>query len=158
MTGGQTTHTTKPETLFLFLYPKEAEMLHQKYFISIVLMLVVLLAACSSAIQPAPTLTPMLFPYGTYVDEAGNLKLILNSNGRMTIAYTGAGGDLAYAKFGVNGNEVNWTTYNDCFAEKALATYTWSYENNILLFKVKGNDFCFTRKATIEDVKWIPQQ
>ena len=90
------------------------------------------------------------FPTGSFLSEAGNEQLDFTIDGAFTY-YLGGVVD-AIGTFSVKGHELTWETDRYCDDEKA--TYTWAFENDTLVFQVKGKDKCSARFRSLHNIPY----
>jgi len=110
-------------------------------------LLLLLLTACS---EPA-------FPYGTYLSENGTYLFQLNEDGSNFFAYAGSGSVIAEGTYSIKGNEITWETDSYCDeVTNKKATYTWTFEDDILKFLVKGVDACSSRYKVLNNKSFYP--
>ncbi len=97
------------------------------------------------------------FPPGTYVAESISAILKLADDGSFTFSESGA--VVATGTFSIQGSEMTWET--DTYCERmgaAKATYVWSFENETLLFHVKGDDRCADRLRVLNDMPYRKEE
>ncbi|MGB2964352.1 MAG: hypothetical protein WBB69_10245 [Anaerolineales bacterium] len=90
------------------------------------------------------------FPTGSFLSEAGNEQLDFTIDGGFTY-YLGGVVD-SIGTFSVKGHELTWETDSYCDDEKA--TYTWAFENDTLVFQVKGKDKCSARFRSLHNIPY----
>ena len=106
--------------------------------ISCILPLMFLLSAC----------TTLNFPTGSFLSEDGDEQLDFTIDGRFTYYLMGTVDTVG--TFSVQGDELTWETDRYCDANgPRKATYTWTFENDTLVFQVKGEDRCYARFGSI---------
>ena len=108
--------------------------------ISCILPLMFLLSACLRS----------NFPTGSFLSEAGDEQLDFTIDGRFTYYLGGKVDDVG--TFSVKGHELTWETDRYCGDEKA--TYTWAFENDTLVFQVKGKDKCSARFGSLHNISY----
>jgi hypothetical protein len=116
---------------------------HVKMIICILLLLLPL-SSCSES----------SFPTGTFVSDSGDYQLILIDNGSFTFSEFGT--VVARGIYSIHANE--FTFEMDSFCGEREATYTWTFENDTLLFSVKGEDHCSARFITINHIPYHKEQ
>ena len=105
---------------------------------------VALLVGCSG--------TETDFPEGTFSARNGGWVLTLDDGSSTFSEY---GTVEAIGTFSIQANEVTWETDSYCDPEGAgKATYTWAFEDDILLFQVKGEDKCSGRLGALDNVPY----
>ncbi len=119
--------------------------IRHRIVVPVMLFVVLLLTACSSP----------KFPYGSYVSADGSSRMLFKSDGTY-MAYSG-GLLVDQGTFSIQGNEIHWETSTDCYPQ-GKGSYTWTYQNAILVFRVKGVDSCPGRQAAIDSVQFHPKQ
>ena len=93
------------------------------------------------------------FPTGVFTARNGFWELILDDDGSFT--FSEGTRVEASGTFSIQANEFTWETDNYCDSREAgKATYTWTFEDGILLFQVKGNDKCFDRLDVMDNVPY----
>jgi hypothetical protein len=108
--------------------------MNRKYLgiaVCIVLMLVTVSACAESD-----------FPTGTFSIEGGYLKWEFTKNGKVFEYQDGS--LVQEGIYSVRGDEFTWESHTFCGDKKA--TYIWTYENDTLLFTLKGEDDCSIRE------------
>ena len=111
-----------------------------------IILLVLILAACAS----------QSFPHGTFAPQFGPYRVTFKDDG--SFVFTEGGVVASQGAYSIQGNELTWETDSHCAAQGAeVATYTWSFDNNQLVLKVKGTDDCADR-APLYSVPWHLQQ
>ncbi len=117
----------------------------RRSFVVLVTLFVFLpLTACSGRSAPR-------FPYGTYVSADGSSQMQFKPDGTYT-AYDG-GLLVDQGTFSLQGSEIHWETSTDCYPQ-GTGTYTWTYQNAILIFRAKGADTCPGRQGAIDAVQY----
>lgn len=107
-------------------------------------LLLLLLSSCSKS----------SFPTGTFVSESGYWGFMLTDNGSWT--FSEGGYVAARGAYSIHANEFTFETDSYCGAGKA--TYTWTFENDTLLFTVKGKDKCYARFSTMHLIPYHKEQ
>ncbi len=106
--------------------------------------LVIIMMACAGC-QPKSS-----FPYGTYTSEDGIYQLVLNEDVSFEFSYSKSGRIISVGTFSVQDDELTWETDSYCDKIKPRqATYTWTFTDNILVFKVVGADICSSRHGVL---------
>jgi hypothetical protein len=91
------------------------------------------------------------FTYGTYANSDDSIELHLNPDG--TFAVYNHSTILDQGTFSIQGNQFTWETSSAC-DPGAKASYTWTYQNAILVLKVDGTDSCVHRQAGINRIEY----
>ena len=108
--------------------------------------LVIIMMACAGC-QPKSS-----FPYGTYTSEDGTYQWVLSEDGSTEFSFSKSGKVISAGTFSVQGDEVTWETDSYCDAIKPRqATYTWTFKDDKLVFKVIGADICSSRHKVIQN-------
>ncbi len=107
-------------------------------------LLLLLLSACSKS----------SFPTGTFVAEDGFYQFMLADDGSYTFSERGT--VAARGTYSIHANEFTFET--DSFCGDREVTYTWTFENDTLLFSVKGTDYCSARLLSIEQIPYHKEQ
>jgi len=89
------------------------------------------------------------FPTGTFKTESSISVLEFTDDG--SFIYSEDGVVEAEGTYSINGNELTWETDSYCTV-LGKATYTWTFENNMLLLQLKGVDKCDGRKGAVDGV------
>ena len=85
--------------------------------------------------------------------EDGDLVLTFDNEGNFT--FLDSGTVAASGTFSVQADELTWETDSYCGnSELMKATYTWTFENDRLLFQVKGKDSCADRRAVVDSIPY----
>ena len=93
------------------------------------------------------------FPVGTFVAESGSWALKFTDEGEFTFLESGRVD--AVGTFSIKANELTWETDSYCDrGDAGKSTYTWTFENDALLFQVKGDDKCAARLAVLDNVSY----
>ncbi len=111
----------------------------------IVSVLLVVASACSSP----------KFPYGTYANADGSSVMQFKSDGTYS-AYDG-GLLVDQGTFSIQGGDILWKTSTDCYPQ-GQGTYSWTYQNSILVFRAQGADSCPGRQSVIDSVPYHAKQ
>jgi lysophospholipase L1-like esterase len=91
------------------------------------------------------------FPEGAFAAKDGDWVLAFDDDGTFTFSESGT--VAASGTFSIQANELTWET--DRYCDRAgKATYTWTFENDTLLFQVKGEDECADRLAVLDNVSY----
>jgi len=94
------------------------------------------------------------FPTGTYESGSGYIQTEFNNDGSFTFSIGGQ--VMSTGTYSIQGHELIWETDSYCDEISAgKATYTWTFENDTLLFEVKGEDKCADRLIVFSS---IPQR
>jgi hypothetical protein len=96
-------------------------------------------------------------PMGTYSAKDGDYILELGDDNSFT--FTENGSYITSGTFSQNGNEITWET--DLYCDQlnsGKATYTWTFTNNRILFRMKGTDKCHDRMGVYLGVPYVKQQ
>lgn len=113
------------------------------------LLLLLVLSACSNLSSE----TNQSFPYGVYASNPEIDQMTLEENGNFT--YKVSGTVLTSGTFTVQGNEITWETDSYCDQSNAgKATYTWTFDNDILIFSVVGEERCPGRLAVLNLIQY----
>jgi hypothetical protein len=122
---------------------------------------VMVLGACQSS---TPVVTPTdgqtyvksVFPTGTFTAKDGDWVLTFDDDGSYTFSEYGT--VEASGIISIQANELTWETDSYCDPKGAgKATYTWTFEDDVLLFLVKGEDKCVDRSSVIDNVAYHRQ-
>jgi|GEM_PF-1552094 len=114
---------------------------------NLLLACLIIIMMASASCQPKSS-----FPYGTYTSEDGIYQWALNEDGSWEFSYSKSGRIISVGTFSVQGDEVTWETDSYCDEIKPRqATYTWTFKDDILVFKVKGADICSSRHNVIQN-------
>jgi hypothetical protein len=106
---------------------------------------VVLLVGCGSTATDIPT--------GVFSARSGIWELTLDDDGNSTFSEDGI--VEVSGTFSIRANELTWETDSYCDLRGAgKATYTWTFEDNILLLQVKGEDRCFDRLDVLDNIPY----
>jgi len=115
---------------------------------AVALTLVALLVGCSGAENG--------FPTGTFTANNGEWVQTFDDDGSSTFLVNGTIG--ASSTFSIQANELTWETDSYCDARGAgKATYTWTFDDGILLFQVKGEDKCSDRLGVLDNVPYLKE-
>ena len=109
-----------------------------------ILLLLLPLSSCSES----------SFPTGTFMSDSGDYQFTLTDDGSFT--FSEAGFVAARGTYSIHANEFTFET--DSFCGEREATYTWTFENDTLLFSVKGKDYCSARLLTIDQIPYHKEQ
>ena len=117
-----------------------------KQYIAVLLFLFIL-TACSSR----------TFPMGMYVAKESGAQMEFMEDG--SFIYTDEGVVWARGTYSIDGNELIWETDSSC-DESGIerSTYTWSYENGLLVLEEKGEDLCEGRVRSVNQLEWENQE
>jgi hypothetical protein len=124
----------------------------------ILALLLLILCACSGKKSPPVAKPPAgpMFPYGVYISQTGDYILEINVDGSFSRTAPAATGFLpSTGTFSVQGKELTWT--KDSYCDKpglGNATYTWSYENETLMFQTKGTEPCDMRMQELNYIRY----
>jgi len=103
-----------------------------------------------------PTFAPTLkstFPTGKFTAKDGDWVLTFDDNGNYT--FSDHGKVEASGTFSIQANEVTWETDSYCdLRGGGKSTYTWTFEDVTLLFRLKGEDKCSDRVDTLDNVPY----
>jgi lysophospholipase L1-like esterase len=92
-------------------------------------------------------------PKGRFAAKDGDWVLTFDDDGRFTFSESGV--VAASGTFSIQGNELTWETDSYCGnAALMKATYTWTFENDTLLFQLKGKDNCADRLAVLDNIPY----
>jgi len=113
-----------------------------KQFIATLLFLFSL-TACSSR----------TFPMGMYIAKESGAQMEFMEDG--SFIYADEGVVWASGTYSIDGNELIWETDSSC-DESGIerSTYTWSYENGLLVLEEKGEDLCEGRVRSVNQLEW----
>ena len=95
------------------------------------------------------------FPYGTFAVEQGDEVLTFTRDGKCIYAVPAQGlSDAGTCSF--KGNEVTFLTGEYCasLGINGSGIYTWTYENDTLIFSLKGLEPCGVRRDSLNLVRW----
>ncbi len=110
-------------------------------------LLLILLPACAGS----------NFPIGTYTSESGVFQNEFKEDGSFTFSMEGQ--VMSSGTYSIQGNELTWETDSYCDEMGGSgAIYTWTFENDTLLFEVKGEDKCADRLGTLHFVQYHKEQ
>lgn len=116
----------------------------------------ILLAGCTSGQLPlggASFSSGSGFPTGAFETEAGEAQLTFSEDGSYTFSRPAMGSDSG--TYSVHANEITFETTPYCDQRNTgPGTYTWSFENEVLQFQVKGEDRCFFRSQFMDGFAW----
>ena len=90
------------------------------------------------------------FRYDTYIANVDNssYRIAFNDDNTFVVTELGAGEDTG--TFSVKGDELTWETDVYCDSLNAgKATYTWTFKDDTLELKVKGEDKCPLRLSVL---------
>ena len=88
------------------------------------------------------------FPTGTFTNLTGSYRLILQGDGQSIFMEND--NIEAEGTYTFHADELTWETDSYCDPRGfGKATYTWSFENDKLIFKVKGEDPCLDRYSAL---------
>ena len=108
-----------------------------------------------SPTEPIATPTPTIksiFPTGMFTAKDRDWVITFNDDGSFTSGF----GEIAVSgTFSIQANELTWET--DSFCDRR-ATYTWTFEDDTLLFQVKGEDKCSSRLRVLDNVPYYKEQ
>ncbi len=97
------------------------------------------------------------FPYGTYLSENEFYLFKLNEDGSDIFAYAKSGSVIAEGTHSIKGNEITWETDSYCDEPRSKkASYTWTFEDGVLKFLVKGVDACSSRYKVLNNKSFYP--
>jgi hypothetical protein len=97
------------------------------------------------------------FPTGTFVANAGYYQLSLTDKGSFTFSEYGE--VAARGTYSIHANEFTFETDSYCDGIGAgKATYTWAFQNDTLVFTIKGEDKCSERFYTINLLPYLKEQ
>jgi lysophospholipase L1-like esterase len=91
------------------------------------------------------------FPTGRLEAENADWVLLFDNDGSFTFSESGA--VAASGTFSIQANELTWETDSGCEG-LGQATYTWTFENDTLLFQVKGGDECASRLGVLDGISY----
>ena len=113
-----------------------------KQYIAVLLFLFIL-TACSSR----------TFPMGVYEAKKSGAQMEFMKDG--SFIYTDDGVVWARGTYSIDGNELIWETDSACDeSDRERSTYTWSYENGLLVLEAKGEDLCEGRVQSVNQLEW----
>jgi hypothetical protein len=112
-------------------------------------LLVIILSACTSAANDAPT-----FPTGRFVTKSSQFEGYL-FNEDMTWAYLVDGSIAAEGKYSVKGNQWIEQGTAEC---PFPGTYEWTFDGTNLSFKVVDEDECDPRRESTDGKTFLLQQ
>jgi hypothetical protein len=73
--------------------------------------------------------------------------------------YSDDGVVWASGTYSIDGNELIWVTDSACDEpDSERSTYTWSYENGLLVLEEKGEDLCEGRVRSVNQLEWRYQE
>lgn len=106
-----------------------------------------------------PSYTPVTcskssFPTGTFNAEDGFYQFVLNDDCSFT--FLEAGEIVARGTYSIHANEFTFETDNFCGSTKG--TYTWTFADDTLLFKMKGFDGCPARAYSIRNIPYHEEE
>jgi hypothetical protein len=97
------------------------------------------------------------FPTGRFAARDGGWVLTLDDDG--SFIFSESGTVAASGTFSIQGSELTWETDSYCGnAASMKATYTWTFENDTLLFQVKGKDNCADRLAVLDKIPYHKEE
>ena len=93
------------------------------------------------------------FPTGVFAAKDSDWVLTLDGDGNFTFSESGA--VAASGTVSIQANELTWETDSYCDPTGAgKATYTWTFEDDVLMFRVKEEDKCVDRLSAIDNVAY----
>jgi hypothetical protein len=107
--------------------------MNRKY-LSIVVCIVLMLVTVSACAESD-------FPTGMFIVEGGYYELEFTEDGEV-FKYTDGSLDNQ-GIYSVRGDEFTWKSHTFCGDKKAI--YIWTYENDAIIFTLKGEDNCPAR-------------
>ena len=114
---------------------------------------VIMIICISLLLIPLSSCSESSFPTGTFVSDSGDYQFTLTDDGNFTFSEVGV---AARGTYSIHANEFTFET--DSFCGEGEATYTWTFENDTLLFTVKGKDNCSARFITINHIPYHKEQ
>jgi len=109
-----------------------------------ILLLLLPLSSCSES----------SFPTGTFVSDSGDYQFTLTDDGGFTFSEFGT--VAARGTYSIHANEFTFET--DSFCGSTKGTYTWTFADDTLLFKLKGFDGCPARAYSIRNIPYHEEE
>ena len=117
---------------------------HTRIIIICILLLLTLCACSKSG-----------FPTGTFKTESGISVLVFEDDGSFT--FSEAGTEETVGTYSIDGNELTWETDRYC-SVLGKATYVWTFENDMLLLQLKGEDKCDGRRGAVDNIPFYREK
>lgn len=112
--------------------------------------------AAAGVLGPIEIEPVSVLPRGSYAAQAGERVLILDEDGGFS--FSAAGEVLSSGTFSIQGRELTWETDSKCDQGAGKATYTWTLENETLLFQGQGQDPCAERAMLLDGIPYYKKQ
>jgi hypothetical protein len=119
--------------------------MNRKY-LSIVVCVVLILVAISACAKSD-------FPTGTFSIEYGYYKYEFTKDGEVFQYHNDS--LVGEGTYSVRGDEFTWKSHSFCGDKKA--TYIWTYENDALVFTLKGEDSCAGREDLFANIPFYKE-